>query len=333
MGSHSPLVSVIVPTYDRPEYLGQALASVLAQRCDDLEVIVSDDAGPNDIGSLVESFGDRRLKYRRNTTNLGVLGNTVAALGQAGGKYIAILNDDDLWGPLFLERLVAALEDRDDLVVAFCDHYIIDSEGRIDAAATERRTHDYSRDRLSPGVHHPFGEIALVNRSIGAVMGAVFRRRSIDWAALPAEAGPAYDTWILYLAAKSGLGACYVPERLTYYRYHTGQQTFQSVLDFHLGLVFCYQAFLDDQSLWTMHRQLRALLGTAYVDCGLTLVRAGRAREARASLMRGLWLGPGPRSVVGLLLTLGPSWAPRWVTRVVRTSKGLAGAGGVAGRD
>jgi glycosyltransferase involved in cell wall biosynthesis len=101
-----PLVSVIIPAYNHEKFIGAAVDSVLHQTIDDLELIVIDDGSIDQTGKIVQDYTDNRLSYyyqenqdAYNTINRG--------LGLAKGKYIAILNSDDLFT---LNRLQCLLE-------------------------------------------------------------------------------------------------------------------------------------------------------------------------------------------------------------------------------
>jgi hypothetical protein len=316
-----PLVSVIVSTFNRPDYLKAALDSVVAQSYRNMEIIVADDAGPDDLGPALRSFGDDRIRHKRNAVNCGVLRNIVGAIREARGKYVAILNDDDRWGPAFLKTLVPHLEEDDEIVIAFCDHYIIDAEGGIDRQATESRTECYRRNVLAPGKHRSFDRLALVDKSIGTVMGAVLRRAPIDWADFPDGPRSAYDTWIMYLATATGLAAYYVPERLACYRYHPGQQTRQALLEFHQGMAYCHEELLARLGPMALSGSLRALVSISRTDCGLTLLRQGRGLEARSQFVRALQVKLGLRPLVGLGLTPFPASLALMATRVVQWLK------------
>ena len=91
------LVSVILTVYKRTEYLAEALRSALNQFFPDFEIIVADDSGTAAAREIVANFGDGgRVKYLSNPTTLGVARSLVRAVGEARGRYIAILNDDDI---------------------------------------------------------------------------------------------------------------------------------------------------------------------------------------------------------------------------------------------
>src|SRR5436853_120463 len=106
----APLVSVVIPTYNRVTYLRKALESALAQTYRHTEIIVSDNAASPDVADLVASYRDDRVRYRHNNGNIGPLGNVLAAYREARGAYVATLHDDDMWEPTLVEELVQPLE-------------------------------------------------------------------------------------------------------------------------------------------------------------------------------------------------------------------------------
>ncbi len=117
-----PLVSVLIPTFNRPQYLSIAIASVLRQSYKNLEVVVVNDGG-TDVSDLIESFNDPRLIFINRKENHGKAFSLNEALGIANGKYVAYLDDDDLYYPNHIESLVNALENETDCQVAYTDLY------------------------------------------------------------------------------------------------------------------------------------------------------------------------------------------------------------------
>jgi glycosyltransferase involved in cell wall biosynthesis len=117
-----PVVSVLIPTFNRPRYLQQALASVLHQSYRHLQVVVVNDGGV-DVSDIVDSFHDRRLILIDRKQNLGKPHSLNEALDRAEGKYVAYLDDDDLYYPNHIEILVDALEGETDGQVAYSDFY------------------------------------------------------------------------------------------------------------------------------------------------------------------------------------------------------------------
>ncbi len=117
-----PVVSVLIPTFNRPRYLAEALSSVLQQSYTNLQVIIVNDGG-RDIGDIIASFNDPRLIYINRKQNLGKAFSLNQALSKAEGKYIAYLDDDDLYYPNHIETLVDVLENQTDCQVAYSDLY------------------------------------------------------------------------------------------------------------------------------------------------------------------------------------------------------------------
>src|SRR5690606_27477811 len=93
-----PLVSVIIPTYQRPKLLLRALHSVQRQTYQQLEILVVDDGSQDDTASVVRRLPDRRIRYLRHERNTGLPAaarNT--GIRAADGACIAFLDDDDEW--------------------------------------------------------------------------------------------------------------------------------------------------------------------------------------------------------------------------------------------
>ena len=108
-----PLVSIVIPTYNRCYYLQQAIDSAVKQTYSNIEVIISDNCSIDDTQEIVESFLDSRIKYWQHPENIGMFANQIHGLKMAKGKYIASLHDDDMWESDFLAKLVPILEKND----------------------------------------------------------------------------------------------------------------------------------------------------------------------------------------------------------------------------
>ncbi len=119
---YEPLVNVIIPTFNRPQYFQKALKSVLNQSYENLQVIVVNDGG-QDVSGIVDSFYDSRIVFINRKENYGKAFSLNEALKYAEGKYIAYLDDDDMYYPDHIETLVDALENRTDCHVAYSDLY------------------------------------------------------------------------------------------------------------------------------------------------------------------------------------------------------------------
>lgn len=127
----APRVSVCIPTWCGGHFLSLAIESVLAQTWQDFELIVIDDASPDDTSHRVERhMADPRVRYLRNARNLGPQGNWNRCLEAARGEFIKLLPHDDLLAADCLQRQVDALDRHPEAVLAFGARRIIDSHGR-----------------------------------------------------------------------------------------------------------------------------------------------------------------------------------------------------------
>jgi glycosyltransferase involved in cell wall biosynthesis len=310
----APLVSVIVPTYQRDHWLPGVLDSVFAQDFEDFELIVSDSAGSDDTRALVEAQGDARLRYRRNPSPLDTLGNHAAAFAEARGRYVAVIHDDDLWEPGFLMRSVEALELNGDCVLAFCDQSIMSATGTISPRDSDAVSRLWGRDGLEPGTHKPFWHL-LLQQSIPTVAGCMFRRAALQCEDFTAEAGLAIDFWLGYVLCRSGDGAYYIPERLVRYRVHDGSETW-FCRDAGESTLWVWEQIIRDPGVAWARDDATRRLARARQRSAFMLLRLGRRRAAFRQALRAFRDRPSPRSLAVLALTglprpalasLGPS--------------------------
>lgn len=149
-GRVAPRISVVIPTYNRPDMLREAVESVLAQTvAADLEVIVVDDASPEPVGA----FADPRVRVVRRAENAGVYAAMNAGVDAAAGEIVAFVDDDDWWRPEHLEGLLPGLE-RAQLSIGWSRfHDEHDGQRRVLAG----NVHDVIVDEITPS----FGALAL----------------------------------------------------------------------------------------------------------------------------------------------------------------------------
>jgi glycosyltransferase involved in cell wall biosynthesis len=126
-----PLVSVLVPTFNRRRWLAEALQSLCRQTYPHFEAFVVNDGG-EPVGDLIAAMADPRLVCLDRRENRGKAASLNEALARAAGKYVAYLDDDDLYYPRHLERLVETLEGDTDCGAAYTDLYKVHCRLRPD---------------------------------------------------------------------------------------------------------------------------------------------------------------------------------------------------------
>ena len=125
----TPLVSVVIPTYNAAAFLTDTLDSVLAQTYTHLEVIVVDDGSTDTTPHLLESYGDRICTLRQANAGQAAARNHGARA--AHGELLAFLDSDDLWDPDKIANQVALLARFPKALAVYCDHRTIDTDGRL----------------------------------------------------------------------------------------------------------------------------------------------------------------------------------------------------------
>lgn len=126
-----PLVSILIPTFNRVDYLGQAIDSALAQTYKNIEIIVHDDASTDDTSALLKKYSDPRLRLIRTEDNHGMLGGWNYIVKQARGKYLKFLASDDLLDPTCVGELVDAALQNPRAAIITCQRKFIDEKGRV----------------------------------------------------------------------------------------------------------------------------------------------------------------------------------------------------------
>jgi glycosyltransferase involved in cell wall biosynthesis len=123
MISDSPLVTVIIPSYNVSDYIDRAILSILNQTYTNLEIIIVDDASTDNTLSKIKAFEDKRIKIIHFEVNTKKIGAVNEALKQASGKLIAFQDADDWSEPTRIQEQVAAFNQNSKLGVCFTKYF------------------------------------------------------------------------------------------------------------------------------------------------------------------------------------------------------------------
>jgi glycosyltransferase involved in cell wall biosynthesis len=124
-----PLVTLITPAYNQADYLAATIESVLAQDYPAIEYIVLDDGSTDRTPEVLKAY-DGRVRHERHA-NMGQSATLNKGWGMSNGVYLGYLSADDLLVRDSISRLVAALEDEQDCVLAYGNFDLIDSRGKV----------------------------------------------------------------------------------------------------------------------------------------------------------------------------------------------------------
>ena len=160
-------VSVIIPVFNRPQSVRRAIESVLAQTCQDFEIIVVDDASTDATATVVAAFTDPRIRLIRHERNRGGSAARNTGIQASSAPYVAFLDSDDEWLPNKLERQLAVFEAATDQV------------GLVYTGA-ERVWEDGVVSRDVPRRHPDLTRTLLLTNVIGETSVGMVRRRVLD---------------------------------------------------------------------------------------------------------------------------------------------------------
>jgi len=130
MSLHRPLVSIITPTYNRADFISEAVESVLVQSYPDFELLIVDDGSEDNTSEVLGPYlNDSRIKlFRQENQGQSVARNL--ALAEAKGEFICFLDSDNYWPKEKLEQQVRLFEKHPETDVLYGDNVIINEEGR-----------------------------------------------------------------------------------------------------------------------------------------------------------------------------------------------------------
>jgi len=203
----APSISVALCTYNGERHLREQLDSVLAQDGVAIELVAVDDGSSDGSRAILADYAarDPRVRWQANERNLGPTASFERAMAACRGAYIAPCDQDDVWEPSKLARLLAAIGDAD---LVYCDSAYVDGDGR-----------PLGR-RVSGENPMMQGTSALGFLFANSVSGhASLLRRDLFEHARPFPAG-AYHDWWLALCAAGRNGVRYVDAPLVRFRRH-----------------------------------------------------------------------------------------------------------------
>jgi len=126
-----PRVSILIPTYNRAQFLPQAIESALRQDYAPLEVVLLDNASTDDTPGIAARYGqDPRFRYLRNESNLGMVGNWKRGLNEhARGEWFLLLSDDDyLIDARYISKAMQISLADPEVVIVYANGYILDED-------------------------------------------------------------------------------------------------------------------------------------------------------------------------------------------------------------
>jgi glycosyltransferase involved in cell wall biosynthesis len=276
-----PLVTVIVNLYNGEATLAEAMESVLAQTFSDWELLIWDDCSTDGSPAIVRQMEDARISYVRNETRVPLGQARQSAIHLARGKWIAFLDQDDLWLPDKLERQLSVGREKPDAALIY---------GRTVRFYSGGNKRDY--DQAHEYELLPEGEIfssLFADSCYIAMSSAMFRRTAIESVGgIPASIMIIPD-YYLYTAVARHFPAAAVQQVVCLYRMHPANTSENSAIAVHqeaLRLMEMWRNDVPPKTLAKCKRHHSTQLALAEMKSRLTFFQG----------MRRIWTDGSPAS-------------------------------------
>jgi len=201
--TRQPLVSIIMPSFNRAYTIGDAIQSALDQTYDNFELLICDDGSFDKTPEVVKQFTDRRIRYMQFTKSNGAETRN-KGLGFARGEYIAYLDSDNLWNPHFLDLMLRKLMARPGTTVAYGSYLDTETFG--------------AQVKLVQTSHPRFNPVALSNKNFMDLNTIMHHRRAYDWLGGFDKTLLRLQDWDLMLRYTSVFQPLFVDHCMVYYR-------------------------------------------------------------------------------------------------------------------
>jgi glycosyltransferase involved in cell wall biosynthesis len=307
-------VSILMPTYEREDLIGDSIRSALDQTFTDFVLIVGDNSESDRTEELVRSFDDPRIRYHRNRPGLGPMGNWVDLVERAETPFIATLHDDDTWRADFLEKTVAPMVDDPEIAMVYTDFWIVDKDGNRRPELTESESSrtgrtaaptgrvEYSRDQ---GV-----KLVAVDNAPQPAYAATVRTSVAQAVVYPTDIEPLYDVWLTYALIMENHPLYYINDRLTNYRVHDASETAVSPHFASAEDAFFTRAIADNKDLPDTVRDVKGYWAWLRWARATKLMNdpAGRSRSQAEFAIAAPDLKTSRRLIAQLVSKVTPAW-------------------------
>lgn len=219
----NPLVSIIVPTFNRLSLLSEAIGSILNQTYSPIEIVISNNASTDGTSLFLKKIDYIKLTVIENAYNVPLEVNVTNAVGRATGKYFMILSDDDLISNNYIDQMVEAFEADASVSVGLGRRARIDANGSVIQISDPMSEDNGAYEAKSWLVDYCYSDKA--SAQINTVFSTFYRRNNwvLNGGQPPISVSFYSDTIPFLNSQYTGSKVFYSPHAIFFYRSHPGQ--------------------------------------------------------------------------------------------------------------
>ena len=212
-----PKASVLMSVYNKGQFLRETVQTVLNQTYSDFEFIIRDNGSTDDSVDIISSFDDPRIRFARNSRNLGPVGSMNNCIEAARGEYLVFFHGDDLWERNFLEISVDFLDRFETIALCHSLMHAVDDFGNTSLSRTNNNIGEYEVTTHQEALKRLFKSCYIKTPTV------VYRKTAMRY----------YDfryvyvcDWDIYLQMAAAQGDfLFINQPLMYYRTTDGSET------------------------------------------------------------------------------------------------------------
>lgn len=293
----TPLVSIVIPTFNRISYLEIAIESVFMQSYKNIQLIVVDDASTDNTTNLLRDKYGSRLKLIKNNINLGQVKSLNKAWPKCKGKYVGYLSSDDYLHSKAIAKVVKILEGDAHVICAYPDNELVDAIGKIIRKSVCNK---FSFKSSFLSLECPIGVGALFRKSLLKKTNGWNEKNQIM---------PDLDFWLTI----SQYGKfCFVNEVLAAYRFHkdSGIYKKQSIFSLNQILEMVKMHFAKNKLAKKFFDHEAEIYAKAYILMARHCLRFFDFKMAIIFFKKALTLNSKGSSIVGIFKCFRYAYSP-----------------------
>lgn len=266
----SPLVSVVVPSYNHEKFLKERIDSILNQTFQDFELIILDDLSPDNSREIIETYRAHpkvsKIVYNEKNSGSTFFQWNKAIFELAQGEFIWIAESDDVAESNLLETLVPVLKNDPEIVLAYCQSARMDSDGNITGSwitHTEKMSRSNIFDNSFIVSGSDFVADYLIHRNtIPNASAIIFKKHTYKHVGGAVEDLKTNGDWDLWVKMALNGKIAYERKELNYFRYHSSSviakaninnsrlKLIKNLLEYDISLRFSINEYLKNHKIF-----------------------------------------------------------------------------------